>query len=110
MNNPSRSIISPISVKIKSILSLVRRILVSEFLIASATATSVAEFLDKSPSKIANSVRSRALFNSSDFANEPDSVDLVKITSGSGGSFDFKESGKTIFNLAIGKVFWISKT
>ena len=82
------------SVASKSVVSLAQTVGFSLFLRASAIATAVAEFLEKSPASKVISASLTAAFNSGDLSKEPVVVDLVKKMSGRDGILLFKLSGR----------------
>lgn len=82
------------SVVSRSVVSLAQTVGFSLFLMASARAMAVAEFLEKSPARRAMSALLMAAFNSGDLSKEPVAVDLVKKMSGRGGSLVFRLSGR----------------
>lgn len=63
-------------------------------LVASASATSVSEFLEKSPAKRVKSEFAIAWVKRGDLAKEPESVLGRKSRFGKTGSFDLKELGR----------------
>lgn len=89
----------------KSIESRVKMMGLSLFLMASATATQVALFLDKSPIKSEAPPEATKSQRSGDLSKEPESVAGRKLISGKGGTFDLSDSGSKMFSCLIGKVF-----
>ena len=71
-------------------------------LMVSVIAIVVAEFLEKSPMKILKSVFLIVSVRMLDFANEPVSVEGVKIILSSGGSLSLITSGRTMRRFSRG--------
>ena len=92
-----------ISGNTKSIASRVRRTGLLFCLMASEIATQVAEFLDKSPTKIEESAEPTKSFRSGDLSNEPESVEGRKAISGKGGTLFFRVLGSRMLSFLIGK-------
>ena len=73
---------------------------------ASATATAVVEFLERSPIKILKSARFAAAVSSADLSNDPEGVDLVNVRFSlmmAGGNLDSRLSGRMVFTDFRGK-------